>query len=204
MRKIFFIIILTFVVAGAYAQTSRKDSNFVAKKNELIIEIPANLTQLNIPSGIMYRRNFKKISMRVRLTGSYRDSYSTNTLQTSRQFSYTPAVGFQRNVRVASICQFYWGADLAYSKSVTSLKDSVINNRNFTNTIGLLPFVGIKFTFGKRLIMGAENAGAYNYKHLVTIDDRNDGTYNTHIESNSNSFSFSYSKNVRFYLGLNF
>ncbi len=203
MKKIFFILILSSGFATCYAQKFSKDSNFVQKKNDLVIETGSNLTQLNAPTGIMYRRNFKKISLRIRLTGNYKDSYSTNTLRTKEQYSFTSAVGLQKNVQFTKIFSFYWGSDLTYSQNFSSLKDSVINNRRTITAAGLAPFVGIKLTL-RRFIMGAENSGEVDYAHSETINDRNDGTYSTHIESKINSFDFYYSRMVRFYFGFNF
>ncbi len=204
MKKLFLITLLTYSIGTVYAQRSTKDSNFVSKKNELLLEVPATLTQLSAPSGLMYRRNFKKASLRVRLTGTYRDSYSTNTLRTNQQYSFSSEIGVQKNVPITSIFQFYWGGDLSYAQSVSSIKDSVNNNRKTNNSFGLLPLVGFKFTFRKRFVMGVENAGSFTFVEALNRADRDDGTYSTHIESRSNSFNFSYSKNARFYFGMNF
>jgi hypothetical protein len=204
MRQLFLMFLFTCSVATVYAQKSTKDSNYVAKKNELLLEVPATPTQLSTPSGLMYRRNFKKASLRIRLTGTYRDSYSTNNLITNTQYSFSSAVGIQKNVPITTIFQFYWGGDLSYGQNVHLLKDSVNNRRNTSNTVGLLPFVGFKFTFRKRFIMGVENAGVFNFVNTVSVADRDDGTYSTHIASHSNAFNFSYSKNARFYFGMNF
>jgi hypothetical protein len=206
MNKNNIIIVLVFLSANVFAQKSIKDSGLVVlKKNELVLETTANLTKLNTPSGFMYRRNFKnKISARVKLNGTYGDSRQSSANVSNKNYSYSGSIGLQKNVAITKICQFYWGADVAYSHKYSSSSDTSETIVNTTNTVELDPLVGVKFTFKNRFILGVENLGSYSYKMSSNKQTYTDLLIFTNAKTSTAAFSFAYSKTVLFYVGFNF
>jgi hypothetical protein len=213
MRKIF--LIFGFILATVYAQAQKtgKDSTSSVKKNELLLEVksPTLNTYLNNDNfGIMYRRNYNKVSLRLKLDGSYGSRYNPHyninyngDILSHHQYYIKSSIGIQKNVPITNYCQFYWGGDLFYANGYTAIQDTASKGSSSINSIGLSPFVGLKFSLGNRLSLGVENSGNLSYNNYLRKRMFNDPSI-LDYRSYKESFSFRPSNGIRLYLGIRF
>ncbi len=206
MKKIFLIAGFVFFVFQLRAQQSEKDSIESFKKNDLLVDFrPLTFYSYSYSNdiGIMYRRKIKKVSMRVRVSGSYRDYNRDNGNYYNQSFYVRPSIGIQKNVSLLPTCQFYWGADVFYAYRYNNSLETSNTTETITSSVGFSPLVGIKVLVKKKLVLGIENSGVFSFDSAFKKHRYSDPLLvdnNTQLES----FNFNPSNGLRFFIGFNF
>ena len=206
MKKIILAIGFVMLVFAVQAQKTGKDSIASNKRNELLVDfVPLTLTSNHNPGylGLMYRRNFNKISLRAKVEGSGGGSRSDFHNHGPYGYMIRTSVGIQKNVPLTNFCQFYWGADLFYFNRNRYSRDSSSTFLTNTNAVGLAPLVGIKFSLGKRFVIGVENSGSFSYQDH-SKKQTNPPPYTIVTPSHSSSVDFNVTNGLRVFLGLKF
>ncbi|HWZ21298.1 MAG TPA: hypothetical protein VNW06_01520 [Cytophagaceae bacterium] len=208
MKKIILVIGFMSLIAGAQAQKMLKDSSMSlpAKKNELLgdfrpITFSSSTTFTN--GGMMYRRNYNKVSLRFRANGSYSDNGNSVNYTDVLSWYVHSSIGIQKNVPLTKLCQFYWGADLFHEYDYRYTTDPTYINRTKTNIVGISPFAGVKFTFKRRVILGIENSGAFYYSSARRHEGYTDPSIATNIYW-TKAFKYNPATNVLVFVGFNF
>ena len=207
MKKIILVIGLMLIVLGVEAQKNSRDSSkVVLKKNELLgdfrpITFSSSTTFTN--GGIMYRRNYKKVSLRLRANGSYSDNGQSVSVVDNFSYYVHSSIGLQKNVPLTKICQFYWGADLFHEYDYKYTTDPTYINKTKTNLVGLSPFAGIRLTFKRTFVIGVENSGNFNFTSSIRHETYTDPSIprNTYW---TDGFKINYATNVLFFIGFAF
>lgn len=183
------IVSVLFFTVSATAQIV-KDSAVYKRKHELVLNVNTNRTSLLVPSGLMYRINFKKVSLRMKLDGGY-DYYNYHKTST---YDIAPSIGIQKNVNFTNNFQFYWGADLGYRYQARHSSDTTAHYLSESNLIGLSPLIGVRYYY-KRMIIGLESSGGFNYVNK---------TNNYSVRGRQESFDFQLMNATKFYIGFTF
>ncbi len=167
MKKGSIVVLIACMAWNANAQTS--DSITTKRKNELLIDLGHAGPEARYQPGILYRRNFTKTSLRLRVNGNSALNRHAITGQEERTIQYRAAIGLEKNVPLRNNFQFYWGAEAFYSGTYVSnhsIPDSLLNvlyhNIQHRDVVGLAPLVGLKFHY-KRLAAGVELSGLLGY-----------------------------------------
>ena len=200
MKKVIFIMLIACMAGSAYAQ-SKSDSSSSVRKNELMLSLNTLHAYSSIPGGILYRRNFKNISLRVGLNGNYQNALrgSSGRLE---NYSIASTLGIQKNIRLTDRFDMYWGGDLSYTYRNNFYKDSTYERTSDVNSIGISPFVGIRYSY-KRLVLGVETSGNFSYN----IDRQREtpyGSFTSPANFDQRSMNFNLINSTKFLIGIKF
>jgi hypothetical protein len=200
MKKVIFIMLMACMACPIYAQTN--DSSKAERKNELVVNLKSLHAHSHSPGGIMYRRNFKNVSLRVGLNGTYHNRLRSSTNTRTESYVVSPSLGIQKNVRLSDHFDFYWGGDLVYTYRESFRSDSTLERSKNMNSFGVSPFAGIRYSY-KRLVLGFETSGNLSYRIQTQRENLSDplgNPDNYHRES----MNFSPFYNTRFFIGIKF
>lgn len=188
-------------MAGSVFAQQVSDSSSSVRKNELMLSLNTLHAHSNIPGGILYRRNFKNISLRVGLNGGYQNRLR-GTSGKLENYSIIPSIGIQKNVRLTDHFNLYWGVDLLYAHHNSFYGDSTYERTNNLNSIGISPLIGVRYTY-KRLVLGVETSGNFSYN----IHQRHESLSGIPATPNNfyeQSMNFNLINSTKFTIGIKF
>jgi hypothetical protein len=173
MKRIFLLSVAVCLISfGINAQES---DNVKVKPNELSFGF-YNVFQLEGGNriGIMYKRSFSKGALRIGSSFGVSSSTSENEdqySQESKSHYFAPRLGYEFHQNIKN-WQLFYGADLQYSYSYAHQKTDYINNsyqdnREIThkkNSIGVRPFVGVKYQINNWFSVTTETGLLAAYK----------------------------------------
>ena len=201
MKKVIFLMLIACMVGAAYAQPTT-DSTSTNRKNELMLNLKALHAISHSPAGIMYRRNFKNVSLRIGLNGTYQNRYRASSGNRIENYVISPSLGIQKNVRLSNHFDLYWGGDLVYTYRDSFRSDNTMERNENFNSFGVSPFVGIRYRY-KRLVVGFETAGNFSYRIHHQRESFTD-PLTSPDNFNRQSMDFSPFYNTRFFIGIRF
>ncbi len=202
MKKIIFSCLIMAGAIGSLNAQAIQDSTKSIPKNDLLVGLTMNNSFPNSPSAIMYRRNFKKVSLRIGMHGAYHNRYRAQLDRRDETYILSPFVGIQKNVKIVDNFHFYWGGDLVYSYKQGHRTDSTFERTSQINSIGVSPFVGLRYSY-KHLALGIESSGSLSYRFH---EQRENSSTPGFIPENFSraSFDFNMFNATKFFIGLTF